>query len=94
MPNAPDLPPLSPGALEQIEAVGPDGGPLFRYRDVAEISCNRVSAVCVLRMPEHPLDGHQGGAPRTVSGLVDWWVDRGCLPPWLKAAPKEAKGAR
>ncbi|MCW8087316.1 hypothetical protein [Sabulicella glaciei] len=79
-----------PDDLELIEQVGPEGGPRFRYRS-AEIHCNKVGAVCSLRMEGHPLDGIQFGAPGTITDLVDLWLTEQRLPHWLKAVPKNER---
>ena len=79
-----------PDELELIEQVEPQGGPRYRYR-VAETHCNKVGAVCWLRMEGLPFDGIQLGAPNTITHLVDLWVTEQRLLHWLKAVPKFEK---
>jgi hypothetical protein len=63
------------------------GGPVYSYRG-AEIRCQKGGHVCTLLMPEHPLNGHTFGAPGTVAGLIDHWVEHGRLPDHLRAMPR------
>ena len=75
MPESPSHP------LEQLAAIGPWGGPSFRYRG-AEIRCCPGGHVCGLFMPEHPLHGRNFGVVGTVTSLVDLWAD---LPEVMQA---------
>jgi hypothetical protein len=79
MPNRPEP--------ELTTEQGPWGGPVYAYRG-AEIRCAKGGHVCALLMPEHPLHGHTFGAPGTVAGLVDHWVEHGRLPGHMRAVPK------
>ena len=76
-----------PPPPEMVEATGPRGGPVYRYRG-AEIRCLPGGHVCGLFMEGHPLDGRSFGVVGTVTSLVDLWADHGRLPDHMRAVPK------
>jgi hypothetical protein len=79
-------PPTRPD-LELVTTDGPQGGPVFRYRD-AEIRCAKDGHVCALFMEGHPFHGATFGAVGTVRLLVDLWIKGRLLPGHLRAVPK------
>ena len=78
--------PERPSPVETA-AVGPWGGPVYRYRG-AEIRCNRGGHVCALLMPGHPLNGSSFGVVGTITPLIDLWVEEKRLPGYMRAVPK------
>ena len=80
----------APPDLELVTAEAPWGGPVFRYRS-AEIRCAKDSHVCVLFMPDHPLDGMTFGVPGTITPLVDLWIRERRLPDHMRAVPKPSE---
>jgi hypothetical protein len=84
-----DSPPHRPEP-ELVAEQGPMGGPVYRHRD-AEIRCQKGGHVCALFMDGHPLNGHTFGAPGTVAGLVDHWVEHGRLPDHMRLVPKPSR---
>ena len=82
IPPEPERPPLG-----ETAAQGRLGGPSYTYRG-ATIECQKGGHVCLLRMPEHPLDGLSFGVVGTITPLVDIWVDEGRLPRYMRAVPK------
>jgi hypothetical protein len=71
---------------ELVAAEGPWGGPVYNHRG-AEIRCQKGGHVCALLMPGHPLDGLTFGAPGTVAGLIDLWVQERRLPGYMRLVP-------
>jgi hypothetical protein len=54
----------------------------------AEIRRAKGGHVCALLMEGHPLHGNTFGAPGTIAGLIDWWVEHGRLPDHMRLVPK------
>jgi hypothetical protein len=84
--------PPSPGdkaAYQLIETAleGPVGGPSYGYRGVV-IDCMKGGHVCRLLLPTHPLTGMSFGVAGTITLLVDFWLDEGRLPAYMRAVPK------
>jgi hypothetical protein len=77
-----DAPPYRPEP-ELVAEQGPWGGPVYHHRG-AEIRCHKGGHVCALFMDGHPLHGMTFGAPGTVAGLVDHWVEQGRLPSHMR----------
>jgi len=78
--------------LELVVTEGPWGGPVFRCRG-AEIRCHKGGHVCVLVMPDHPLDGTTFGVPGTITPLVDLWIRERRSPDHMRAVPKPSRRA-
>jgi hypothetical protein len=70
-----------------IAPVRPWGGPTYQYRG-ARIECYRGEHVCGLFLEGHPLNGLSFGVVGTVTPLVDLWVEKRELPPYMRAAAK------
>ena len=83
----PDPPaPAARPELEQTALSGPLGGPSYSYRG-AVIDCQKDGHMCVLKMLDHPLNGHGFGALGTVTPLVDLWLDDLSLPRHMRGMP-------
>jgi hypothetical protein len=80
-----DEPP--PHQIQKLAAVGPWGGPSYRYRG-AEIRCSSGGHVCGLTMRDHPLNSATFGVVGTITPLVDLWVDEKRLPRYIRRQRK------
>ena len=87
MANVPDPPPPAARTKpEQTAAVGPLGGPSYKYRG-ATIDCQPGGYACTLTLLGYPFHGWGLGCVDTVAVLVDLWVEQKRLPKHMRVTP-------